>query len=404
VIDNPAMDARVRRGAAVGLAALEAGLVAAGLGLMAWNLTDPGIRGEAVEQIALCVFALAFGAVGALLGHRRPENSIGWLFLLAGLAWSLSFACAEYAVAALYPEDSSLPYGETTVWLATWAPIVGYAVPVALVFLLFPDGRPLSPRWRPIVWLATLGVVLSTASFAVSPGTLEEPFERFENPYGMETLSDVLGLIGWPLVIASPLVGLVALLLRLRHARGDEREQVKWILSAFVLLAALLGVAGTLFDNVRGAELVLSAGIVGVPVTTAVAILRHRLYEIDLIIRRTLVYGVLSALLAGLYFGIVLTLQTVFSSFTGGSDLAIAISTLAVAALFRPVRSRIQALVDRRFYRAKYDAQRTLEVFSARLRDEIDLDTLAAELRGVVQETMQPAHVSLWLRAPEVGR
>jgi hypothetical protein len=392
------MRGHTRRGAALFLAALTAALLAIGAGFFVWSLVGPAENGLAVEQIALGVFGLAFSSIGALLGAHRPENTIGWLFLLAGLAWALAFACAEYAVAALYTSDRSLPHGATAVWLATWMPIIGYAIPVGLVFLIFPDGRPLSPRWRPIVWLATFGVALATASFALAPGALEDPFDRFQNPHGMETLSNVLALLGWPLVIAAPLAGLLALLLRLRRAREDEREQVKWVLSAFALLAALLGVAGTIFDNVRGAELVLSAGIVGVPVATAIGILKYRLYDIDLIIRRTLVYGVLSALLAGLYFGIVLALQQVFSSFAGGSDLAIAVSTLAVAALFRPARRRIQGIVDRRFYRRKYDAQRTLESFSARLRNEIDLDSLSGELRAVVQETMQPAHVSLWLR------
>jgi hypothetical protein len=347
------------------------------------------------------VFALAFGSVGAVLGTRRPENAIAWLFLLTALAWAIAFAGGEYAFAALYAEDSSLPAGETLVWLSSWTPVVGYAIPVALVFLLFPDGRPPSRRWKPIMWLAAVGAALAPASLAIVPGPLSEPFEEIQNPYGLEghgMLVNVVEGLGWPLVIAAPVAGLAALVVRLRRARGDEREQVKWVLGAFVLLAALFVVASTLFGRFGGVELILAAGIVGVPVATAIGILKYRLYDIDLIIRRTLVYGVLSALLAGLYFVIVLGLQQVFSSFAGGSDLAIAISTLAVAALFQPVRRRIQGTVDRRFYRRRYDAQRTLEAFSARLRDEIDLDSLSGEIRAVVQETMQPAHVSLWLR------
>jgi hypothetical protein len=394
VIENQAMRGHTRRGAALFLAALTAALLAIGAGFLVWSLVGPAEDGQAADQVLLGVFALFFGSVGAFLVARRPENAIGWIFVVDGLAWALSFACAAYAVAALYVPESSLPYGETTVWLATWLAIPGYAITAALVFLLFPDGRPLSPRWRPIVWLGAFGIVLATAAFAVTPGPLEDPFQRFQNPHGMETLSDVLGFIGWPLVLAGLGAGLIALILRRRHAGRDEREQIKWVLSAFVVLAALL-IAGVAFEN---AGAVFAAGLVGVPVATAIGILKYRLYDIDLIIRRTLVYGVLSALLAGLYFGIVLALQQVFSSFAGGSDLAIAVSTLAVAALFRPVRRRIQGIVDRRFYRRKYDAQRTLEGFSARLRDEIDLDSLSGELRAVVQETMQPAHVSLWLR------
>jgi hypothetical protein len=392
VIQNPAMRGHTRQGAALLLAALTAAFLAIGAAFLVWSLVGPADNGQAADQVLVGVFALSFGSVGAFLVARRPENAIGWLFVVDGLAWALSFACAAYAVAALYVPERSLPYGETTVWLATW-PIPGYAITAALVFLLFPDGRPLSPRWRPIVWLGAFGIVLATAAVAVTPGPLEDPFQRFQNPHGMETLSDVLGFLGWPLVLAGLGAGLVALILRRRHAGRDEREQIKWVLSAFVVLAALL-IAGVAFEN---AGAVFAAGLVGVPVATAIGILKYRLYDIDLIIRRTLVYGVLPALLAGLYFGIVLALQQVFSSFAGGSDLAIAVSMLAVAALFRPARRRIQGIVDRRFYRRKYDAQRTLEAFGIRLRDEIDLDWLSGELRAVVQETMQ-AHVSLWLR------
>jgi hypothetical protein len=383
-----------RARAGLALAALTAALLAAGAGLLGWSLVGPADDAQALEQIQVGVFGAAFGAIGAFLVARRPGNAIGWLFLVDGFAWALSFVCSTYSVAALYTPERSLPHGQTAVWLATWLTIPGYAIVAGLVFMLFPDGKPVSRRWRPLVVLAALGVPLATASMALTPGPLEDPFERFRNPYGLDPLGDVLGYLGWPLVLGGLAAGLAALVVRLRRARGVERDRIKWVLCAFLLLAALFG-AGVAYS---GAGPVFTAGFVGVPVATAVGIVRHRLYDIDVIVRRTLVYGVATAALAGLYFGIVLALQEVFSSFAGGSDLAIAVSTLAVAALFGPARRRVQSAVDRRFYRRGYDAQRTLEAFSARLRDEIDLDALRGELGRVVDDTMQPAHVTLWLR------
>jgi hypothetical protein len=240
-------------------------------------------------------------------------------------------------------------------------------------------------------------VIISTA-----PGQLEPPVEAFENPLAFTSNDGYVTLVFPIIAICLVCVGLAAisLLLRFRRSRGDERQQFKWLAASAGLLLVLMPIQYVFeFSGVAGAF--FTVVLFALPVSVGIAILRYRLYEIDRIVNRAVVYGALSALLAGIYFGIVLAMQKVFSSFTGGSDLAIAVSTLAVAALFRPVRRRIQEIVDRRFYRAKYDAQETLEAFNARLRDEIDLDSLSGEIRAVVQETMQPAHVSLWLRTPE---
>jgi hypothetical protein len=333
-----------------------------------------------VSSLGLGLFATA----GALVAARHRANPIGWMMCGVALLWAVSgVADIGTEIASVRPE--SLPVPEALAWLSEWVWIPGLALGAIFLPLLFPDGRPVTRRWGFVVWLAAAAMVVSLLGEAMSAARVA----------------------GTVLLLVGVAAALLSLAVRFRRARGVERQQLKWFVYAVAPLApafALLGLdfagVGTNLGNIGwGAALVTL--LVIVPVGTAIAILRYRLYDIDLIIRRTLVYGVLSGLLAGGYFGIVLALQQVFSGFAGGSDLAIAVSTLAVAALFRPVRSRIQALVDRRFYRAKYDAQRTLEAFSARLRDEIDLEALTGELRAVVQETIQPAHVSLWLRTPE---
>jgi hypothetical protein len=385
-----------------GLWALYLVLAGLSLALAVYGVTLP-LEASNLEPIWLTVVGTlgvaVFATAGAVVAARRPGNPVGWLMCGISLTWVVS-GIAENGAEIAAARPGSLPAQQAFAWVYGWAvwPAFGLS---AIFLLLFPEGRPLTPRWRFACWLAVSGIVLVFLGEGLHPDRL---LGGVANPVGVEEpgLLEAVRTAGLSLLAASLVAAVLSLLLRFRRARGVERQQLKWL--AYVVatpIAVVLPVA-VADPNLAGSVLwgggSLLALIVGIPVATAIAILRYRLYDIDLIIRRTLVYGVLSALLAGLYFGIVLVLQEVFSSFAGGSDLAIAVSTLAVAALFRPVRSRIQAWVDRRFYRRKYDAQRTLEAFSARLRDEIDLDALAGELRSVVRETMQPAHVSLWLR------
>jgi hypothetical protein len=239
-------------------------------------------------------------------------------------------------------------------------------------------------------------LILTTA-----PGELDPPFEAYENPLAVTSsegyAAAALGLIC--VCLAFIAVAGVDLLRRFRRSRGEERQQFKWFAASAGFLVLVLPFSAVFeWSGVVGA--VFTVALIALPISVGIAILRYRLYELDVIVRRTLVYGVLTAGLAGLYFAIVLLLQEIFSSFAGGSDLAVAGSTLAVAALFRPARRRIQAFVDRRFYRRRYDAEGTLDAFSSRLRQEIDLEALSTELRRVVDETMRPTTVSLWLRAP----
>jgi hypothetical protein len=375
------------------------------LGLSASTPIPPtfGFRGANI------VFALAFSTVGAVVAWRRPHNPVGWVFCAAGLVAAIVGVAAEYSVYAVLTRPGSLPLGAEAAWVAgwTWWLLLGA---VAYVFLLFPDGRLLSRRWRPVAWLAGIGPAVMAVGTAVTPGPLEE-FPVVRNPFGLATgglvgeLVTLLGVLG----VLLALVGAGAsLVLRFRRARGEQRLQLKWIAYAAALAATVQATSIAAFllagPGPKAAEVLVICALAAIPVAAGIAILRYRLYDIDRIINRTLVYGLLTALLATTYGGVVLVLGQLFGGIgTEPPSLAVAGATLAVAALFQPARRRVQAAVDRRFNRRHYDAARTIEVFSGRLRDEVDLDTLSAELLTVVDQTMEPTTAWLWLR-PAAGR
>jgi hypothetical protein len=345
---------------------------------------------------------LLFPTVGALIAARHPGNAIGWLFLGAGVCAELEDASLGWATYALLKDPGALPGGTAAGLFADVIWIPALVVSVVFLFLLFPDGRLPSRRWRPLGWFAGALAGLFAAGTLVLPGPLYF-FPSVANPLGVAAVEDlarpVVDVAGMAILPTAALAA-AALLLRFRRSHGEQRQQLKWLVYTACLIAAatpLLVVLSESSSTVGGilvSDLFFALGTAAIPVTVGMAILRHRLYDIDLVIRRTLVYGALTATLGATYLGLVLLIGLAL----GESDLAIAASTLAVAALFRPARSRIQALVDRRFYRRRYDAARTLEAFGARLRDELDLEALGADLRGVVRDTMQPAHVTLWLR------
>src|SRR4028119_1085682 len=283
----------------------------------------------------------------------------------------------------------------------------------ALVFLLFPDGRLPSRRWRPVVWIDLVAVVCLVA-WAFKPGPLENPgLVRVSNPLGIQGADGLLGTLGWVglfMTLAVAVAEGVSLVVRFRRARGVERQQVKWFAFSGVVFCAVFAAGPFLWALPQSQAtawiwpVLFLAGASTIPVAVGIAIFRHRLYEIDLLINRALVYGSLTATLLAVYFGGIVLLQRLFVVLTGEhSTLAVVASTLAIAALFNPLRRGVQGFVDRRFYRRKYDAAKTLETFSGRLRDETNLDTLGDDLVGVVKETMQPTHVSLWLRTPSNG-
>jgi hypothetical protein len=336
--------------------------------------------------------AVAFALLGAVVAAHRSANPIGWLFLAIGLSGALGVVSNEYVNYALVVDPGALPGGPIAAWLSAWTWWPAYGL-VPIVLLVFPDGRLPSPRWRWAAWLAGGGVAVMTLGIAAS--TLGDPV-RFalseEEPGGLPGLVLAVSVSA---AILSFLAALVSLALRWRRAWGNEREQLKWVAFA----AGLALVANIVLQIVQLPGLGL-VGVVLVPVGAAVAILRYRLYDINRIISRTLAYGLLTALLGLVYIAGVFALGRLLSPGGEPSAFAAAASTLAVAALFQPARRRLQAAVDRRFNRARYDAVRTVEAFRARLRDEIDLDTLTAELLAVADQTMQPIQVSLWLRPP----
>jgi hypothetical protein len=370
--------------------------------------------GPAPDEDLFFVLVVGYAFVGALVASRQPENAIGWILLVTGIMLALG----ALVDANLLLDDA--PARELSAWLSDWTWYVWLTLAGIILPLLFPTGRPLSRRWRPVLWLGMAALVLSVVGNAFQPGRMDvDSAVPVDNPVAIggpvgdalpvvARAGDVLAGIAFVLAAAS-------LVVRFRRSRGVERQQLKWF--AYVGMLAATGLAVAMFQVLFGAQpdedtegtwvevlgavgwfTALLAIVVGIPVATGFAILRHRLYDVDVVINRTLVYGALTATLVASYVGLVLLLQLALSPLTSESDLAIAGSTLAVAALFRPARARIQRLVDRRFYRRRYDARQTIETFGARLRDEVELDSLSEELRGVVAETMQPAHVSLWLR------
>jgi hypothetical protein len=346
-------------------------------------------------DIVWAAVILGFGVVGALIASRHPLNPVGWVFCAGALAFGLSGLGESYAIYSLFADPRGpLEGGRTMAWFSTWVWVPGGVALVLFFPLLFPSGRLLSPRWRPVAATAIVAAAFLSVGIAFSPGRFED-LPQVENPYGVGgAVGDVFAAfqaLGWLLLVVCLVASATSLVLRFRRARGVERLQLKWVAAASVLLVASF----LLWEVWEG---LVPLGIGAMVVAAGIAILRYRLYDIDVVINRTLVYGVLTATLAVAYLGSVLLLQLALSPLTEQSDLAVAGSTLAVAALFRPARGRIQELVDRRFYRRKYDAAKTIEGFGAHVRDQVELDSLGAELRAVVAETMQPAHVSLWLR------
>jgi hypothetical protein len=362
----------------------------------------------------LTVITISTSPVGALIASRRAQNPLGWIICAIGLGSGIEHFAGQYAIyALLVSEPTSLLGGEVLAWVVSWlwVPSAGLLV---FLLLLFPDGRLASGRWRWFAWLSATALTAGTISAAFLPGPIDG-LGPVRNPLGIEGTRQLLGpVVSGSAALAEGLLALVAavsLLLRLRHARGEERQRIKWFAYAITVMAGGFFLTYTVAEAIdvwwvwwTGFGLTM-ASVLGVQLSIGIAILKHRLFDIDLIINRTLVYTTLTATLALLYLGGVVVLQRLFVVLTGEkSTLAVVASTLGIAALFTPLRRRIQSFIDRRFYRRKYDARKTLEAFSTKLRDETDLEALNNELVGVVRETMQPAHVGLWLKEPQRRR
>jgi hypothetical protein len=356
-----------------------------------------------IQELLFQILPIPFAAVGALIAVRRPGHRIGWLLLIG----SFSIACAQLAWGyGLRGSDGgvSLPGRPVIAWVGNWSPWPALAA-FMLLLVWFPDGRAPSPRWRLLPWAIVTWTTVVMAFLALYPGLLSTT--DLDNPFGLsgEAGKVMRRLQASPIVPSTGLglflVSATAPLLRFRRARAEQRLQLKWFAYAIGLLLLVLIIPWfplpNLFHQLTGILAIVA--VWGIAAAVGIAVLRYRLYDIDQIVSRTLVYGLLSALLAGVYMSAVLILGQLFGGVGGDPpSWVVAGATLAVAALFQPARRRIQGVVDRRFNRRKYDAARTVEAFSARLRDEVDLDALSAELLAVVDQTIQPTRASLWLR------
>jgi hypothetical protein len=357
---------------------------------------------------------LPFAIVGSVLVLRRAGDPIGWLLGVAGALFQLGFLLAAYAYTSLQAGAAS-PGGEVAAWfLSSFYATALFGLVLSAV-VRFPDGRPPGRAFAILLWASVACVVITVVAGALADRPINvpqpiggqlagDPTRVISNPFALHgPLGDLLRLVGSAMIRIFPVLALIAasaLVVRFRRSRGVEREQLRWLMYTAAVTVGLI-LIGFLSPPGAAADVAQAASLVGIglfPVAIGIAITRYRLYDIDVLIRRTLIYAAVSAVLLAIYVGGVGLLQAMLAPLTAGSGVAVAISTLAVVALFQPVRRRIQAAVDRRFYRAKYDSERTLDAFAARLRDQVDLAALQGELLGAVNDTVQPASASVWLR------
>jgi hypothetical protein len=367
-----------------------------------------------IANLIVGLWLSLFAAIATLIVLRMPHNIAGLLMLAFSLATSISLSAASYGQYVYEFGHPNLPLGDVAAWISLWLPLPAMGL-LLLVFLRFPNGVLLSRGWRYIEGLTIGALAFGALGFAFRPGPVDavhvvEPDGFGEaslpNPYGIEAWRGIASFaetIGQTVLALCVVLTIVSLVVRFRRADGTLRRQMKW----FVLAVALLPVfffGGEFIGSIESNEedvfsfLTLMVGAFLIPVSMGVGILKYRLYDIDLIVNRALVYATMTGLIAAFYLGLVVSLQLLLDPVTQDSDLAVAASTLAAAALVRPLRTRIQGFIDRRFYRRKYDAARTLAALTRRLRDEVDLSVVGSDVVKVVMETVQPAHVRLWLR------
>jgi hypothetical protein len=392
---------------------------------LAWGWLARGVEGSDASwsgggfwtNAAFVLAVFPFPLTGMLIVTRRPENRIGWLLLAVGVGWGITnvSSYSDYAILLHHPLPGAAALG--AIGGASW--VVPIGLTGTFLILLFPDGRLPGPRWRVVAWISGWAIGAGLVVGLLTPGPMTSGgYPHTDNPFGVAALAGVLDPLHLLILLipAMMIASAVALIVRFRRSHGVARQQVKWLAAGAGLVAITYLIietasvtvapqgthAPTWLLVIQGFALV-SFGLI--PAAIGIAILRYRLFDIDRLVRRTLVYAVLVALLALIYLGGVFTLESAVRAVSGSSStLAVTLSTLAVAAAFQPLRRRIQRTVDRRFYRARYDAARTLEAFSARMRGEIDLEALTGDVVGVVRDALHPAHAAVWLRPPEGER
>ena len=405
------MSPRASRALATILALLTAALV---VGISALSVAPNTAPSETSPwhfyTVTSLILIVTLPGIGWLVATRRPENRIGWMLLAVGFFLALGGFSVTYAEHGLINDPGSLPLADLMSWLKlmTWQP--GFVL-LILLLLVFPDGRLPSRRWVPIVWIAGIAFVLMVVPQAIAfwryQGPLLVPF-NVATPASdpAPAIAGLLQGVGLILCLVVAVASAAAVIVRFRRSAGAEHLQIKWFASAaavefaaiFIMSAPPPAVVPPPFDALLA---IVVAPLI--PIAIGIAILRYRLYDIDRIISRTVSYGAVTGILALVFVGTILVSQTILASFFRGSSVAVAASTLVVAALFQPLRRRVQAVVDRRFNRSRYDAERTAAAFGARLRDEVDLANLKAEMRQVVAATVAPVTVGLWIRQADAG-
>jgi hypothetical protein len=375
--------------------------------LSALNPMKPGDEPALVGVLWLSSF-VGFPIVGAVIVWKLPRNTLGWMLSGIGASIGVLALSGEYATYALVTRSGELAGGQTAAWVSTWIGNTTVTL-ILLLLIFFPRGAPRNRPWRFIAGGVVAASAVLGVMYAIRPGRLDAAPE-LGNPLGIEGirwfLDPAIATLANLLVLVL-LAAVVDKVVMFRRARGDERQQIKWFALAalgFPVLFAVSLVFELFFGRNRWGDvdpvvIAFLLGFNGMAAGIGVAVFKYRLYDVGTIVNRTLVYGAMTAILASAYVGLVFGFQSLLAPFTAESDLAIAASTLAVAALFRPVRTRIQSFIDHRFYRRKFDTEKTIEAFNAHLRDEVDLGQLSSRLLTVVSHTMQPAHVSLWLRS-----
>ena len=401
MLEAPVSDVRAMRrarGSAWLLWAVTLAVAAAGLALLAWDWSAPvpaglfGIRGFDG------VFAVCFGGVGALLTWRHPSHPVSWILAAAGLVSAMNFATIEYGLAGSAGHHQ-LPAAEYAGWVQQWIWVPLIALITVYLFLLFPDGHLPSPRWRPVGWLGGAFAIIAIAGLAFLPGPDRPNLPGLRNPVGVTpaavpfdaVMAGLAGLLGCAVLAAWSLA------VRSRRGTAVQRHQIKWLAYSGCLVALAL-VPAVALSLTPGTPARIAAGaafaaVLAVPVAVAVAVLKYRLYDIDRVISRTLGYTIVTGLLVGVYAGLVLLATQVLGLHT---PVAVAAATLAAAALFSPIRLRVQRMVDRRFNRARYDAEATVAAFAARLKDAVDLDTVRDDLASMVLTALEPVHLRVW--------
>jgi hypothetical protein len=406
-VDAPSTPVRRRPATWIAVALLAAALGMIGF-LAASSLVLPGAdrlpnRPEGIVDVLWIAITLgafvSLPTMGAILAILRPGNPIGWLLLGSGVAIILGTSGPEYVGRSLVL-GAELPGDRIVDWLAARSEGLGFMLVAVWVPLVFPDGRLPGPRWRPVAFIAALAMVTSVVAGALTVHGDGQWDPKFPNPIAADgwlaDLAVILVDVGNLVLLACIPLAAASVIIRFRRSRGAEREQMKWFLAAASVLAgAFLLMAGVQQD---WAYILTLASFSLLPVAIGIAVLRYRLYEIDRLISRTIGWAIVTGLLVGTFALLVLGLQAVVEPLTGGNTLAIAGSTLVVAALFNPVRTRVQAAVDRRFDRSRYDGERLLAAFGERLRDEVDLTTISADVLATVDAAVRPSATGLWLR------